>query len=83
MFTPNETVNFRQSTHHRQEMMHRAERARLVREALTGERGTVRLHKPLLALLGEKMVNWGTALQERYPSIGYSDDPMSYLPEYR
>lgn len=78
MFTPNETVNFHQSEQHRQEMHRRAERTRLVREALAGRRGTVRLHKPLLALLGEKMVNWGTALQERYPSGMYSDDPLAY-----
>ncbi len=78
MFTPNETVNFRQQEQHRQEMQRRAERARLVREALAGERGRVRLHKPLLALVGEKMVNWGMALQERYPSGIYSDDPLAY-----
>jgi hypothetical protein len=80
MFTPNETMNFRQHEHNRLDMMRRAERARLVRAALNGERGTVRLHKPLLALLGEKMVNWGTALQERYPA-NYSDEPFAYQAE--
>jgi hypothetical protein len=80
MFTPNE-LNYRQAQQDRAEAIRRAERARLVREALSGKRGRVHLHKPLLALIGEKMVDWGMALQGGQPAEGYSDDPLAYQPK--
>ncbi|MCA9905373.1 MAG: hypothetical protein KC547_16070 [Anaerolineae bacterium] len=43
-----------------------AERRRLVREALTGSRGNVRVVAPLLAKLGSRLVTLGSDLQQRY-----------------
>jgi hypothetical protein len=43
-----------------------AERRRLVREALTANRGKVRVVAPLLAKLGSSLVTLGSDLQQRY-----------------
>ena len=48
------------------EMHKQAERRRLVREALAGYRGNVRVVAPLLAKLGSGMVTFGSNLQQRY-----------------
>ena len=48
------------------EMEQRAQRRRLVREALAGYRGNIRVVAPLLAKLGSSMVTFGSDLQQRY-----------------
>lgn len=44
----------------------RVMRASMVREALAGRRGAVRVYAPVLARLGAGLVAWGTDLQTRY-----------------
>jgi hypothetical protein len=65
MIHPTEYQRLIVNAHH-DELMRRADRTRLVREALGGERGRVAIYRPLLRGLGARLVLWGTALQTRY-----------------
>ncbi|MCC6614770.1 MAG: hypothetical protein IT320_14920 [Anaerolineae bacterium] len=64
MMSPTEYLATHKYT--RAEMERRADRRRLVREALAGYRGNVRVIAPLLAKLGSGMVTFGSSLQQRY-----------------
>jgi hypothetical protein len=56
------------------EQRRRAKRERLVKEALAGRRGSVRIYAPVLARLGAGLVAWGTDLQTRYGTLRPLDD---------
>lgn len=49
-----------------QDEMRRADRARLVREALAGRRGSVRFYAPLMVSIGRQLIALGASLQTRY-----------------
>jgi hypothetical protein len=55
---------------HMAEMMRRAERQRLAREALAGQHPViVRIYAPVLSYVGGGLVRWGTQLQQRYGEV--------------
>jgi hypothetical protein len=51
---------------HYKDLLHEAERYRLVRQALAGRERHERFHRRALTCLGRRLVAWGWRLQERY-----------------
>lgn len=68
---------------YRADMLRRAERRRIIEDALAGRGGRVAFYAPVLVGVGKRMIAWGYALQARYAAASEQRQPMPYTSKPR